>query len=287
MPSRTFPPGAPACSTDPDRRRSRLPSLLTALGAIVLFTVGCNSVFSGSDWSVRIGTLAGGPDGSVIEVPEAVTEGEQFTVQVRTTGGGCDRAAGTQVATTGGVITVTPTDSIYVGDDACPAVVRSFEHEATLSLAVPDPATIRFHVRAPSDDRLITVDRTVQVEPRPFLLAASVPPNATMDALFRGAIEADGEGCLRLVSPDPATVVWPMGYTLVERAGSYRVLDEAGGEVGTLRADTFRLGGGLVPFVDEGSGLSAADRQLARDRCPGSYWLVSDVLEEAGPGTSP
>lgn len=269
-------------SHDPGRRPLHSWLLVLAMASTAPLLAGCDSVFSGSDWSVRIGTLADEPDGSAIEVPDAVTEGERFTVRVLTTGGGCDRAAGTQVGTEDGAITVTPTDSIYVGGGACPAVVRTFEHETTLSLAVPDPATIRFRVRSPTEDRLITVDRTVEVEARPFLLAASFPRNTTPDALFQGMIEADGEGCLRVVSGEPATVLWPLGFTLTERAGSHRILDGTGAEVGALGIDTFRLGGGFVSFLDEGSGLSAADRQVARERCPGSYWLVSDVLADGG-----
>ena len=253
-----------------------------AVASAAPFLAGCDSVFAGSDWSVRVGALADDLGGSAIEVPDAVTEGERFTVRVLTRGGGCDRPAGTVVGTDAGAVTVTPMDSIYVGDDPCPAVVRTFEHEATLSLAVPDPATIRFRVRDPEGGGLIAVDRTLEVKTRPFLLAASFPRTTTPDALFRGEIEADGEGCLRLVSAEPATVLWPVGFTLVERDGSHRVLDGTGAEVGGVGVDTFRLGGGLVSFLDEGSGLSAGDRQIARDRCPGSYWLVSDVMAPDG-----
>jgi hypothetical protein len=104
----------------------------------------------------------------------------------------------------------------------------------------------------------------------------NVTPDAVMEALFQGRVVTDGAGCLRLDSPDPATVVWPSGFAMTESGDDMLVRDAAGREIGRV-GGTFRLGGGEVSSL-QGAGVSAADRQRAETHCPGRYWIVGDAL---------
>jgi hypothetical protein len=107
-----------------------------------------------------------------------------------------------------------------------------------------------------------------------IFVAQNVVPDAVMEALFDGRVIADAAGCLRFDSPDPATVVWPKGFTIWESAGTMIVRNDAGRQIGQI-GGPFRLGGGEVSVVQEG--LSAADRERLETNCPGRYWIVGDV----------
>ena len=109
-----------------------------------------------------------------------------------------------------------------------------------------------------------------------IFLAQNVTQTAVMDALFEGRIVVDTAGCIRLDSPDPATVVWPKGFTISGSGAALRVRDGAGRDIGRI-GDAFRLGGGEVPTLHDGISVSAADRQRAETHCPGRYWVVGDV----------
>jgi hypothetical protein len=110
----------------------------------------------------------------------------------------------------------------------------------------------------------------------PLFFTQNVIPSAVMEALFQGRIVADEAGCLRLQPGDRVTVVWPMGFTLERASGTFLVRDAGGRSVGLI-GDTFRLGGGEVPYLHQGIGLSAADRERAMSRCPGIFWIVGSV----------
>jgi len=106
-------------------------------------------------------------------------------------------------------------------------------------------------------------------------LAQSAPPGAVMQALFQGTVVRDAQGCLRLDSPQPATVIWPHGFTLEARGGRLYVEDAAGREIGRI-GGSFRFGGGYSPTHDHLS-LTPADHALADSRCPGEYWIVGET----------
>lgn len=97
---------------------------------------------------------------------------------------------------------------------------------------------------------------------------------AVMEALFEGRVITDAAGCLRFDSPDPATIVWPKGFTISESAGTMIVRDDAGRQIGQI-GGSFRLGGGEVSWVHED--MSATDRDRLVTSCPGKYWIVGDV----------
>jgi len=106
-----------------------------------------------------------------------------------------------------------------------------------------------------------------------IFVAQNVVPVAVMEALFEGRVIPDAAGCLRFDSPDPATVVWPKGFSISESAGMMIVRNDAGRQIGRI-GGTFRLGGGEVSSVQQ---VSAEDRERLETSCPGRYWIVGDV----------
>jgi hypothetical protein len=137
--------------------------------------------------------------------------------------------------------------------------------------------TIAFAACSSAQDSIVFDPLQFQERTGVVFVAQNVVPDAVMEALFEGRVVADHAGCLRLDSPDPATVVWPKGFTISENGGTLRVRDARGRDVGDV-GGTFRLGGGEVQALHEGIGVSAADRQRAETHCPGRYWIVGDVL---------
>jgi hypothetical protein len=105
-------------------------------------------------------------------------------------------------------------------------------------------------------------------------LAMRVTPDVHMDALFEGNVVLDDAGCLRLDSPDPATVVWPRGWEFEQDGGTIRILDTGGERVGRV-GEPFALGGGEVETLAAAMGFTGQDRDLAESYCPGRYWIVA------------
>lgn len=113
-----------------------------------------------------------------------------------------------------------------------------------------------------------------------LFVVQSEEPNAVMEALFTGRIDADAEGCLRLETDEGggtpgATVVWRPSFSLEESGGSYRVRGPDGQVAGIIGGE-FRLGGGFVRTLHDGIPMTDAMRAAAERRCPGDYWLVGD-----------
>ncbi|HEU0300799.1 MAG TPA: hypothetical protein VFR37_15160 [Longimicrobium sp.] len=102
-------------------------------------------------------------------------------------------------------------------------------------------------------------------------------PNAYMQALFDGRIYRDAAGCLRLeLQGNPHdTAVWPYGFTLDDRGGELHVLDAGGRSIGRVGGH-FRFGGGEQDSV-KWLRVSERQRELARTRCPGKYWVVGQT----------
>ena len=109
-----------------------------------------------------------------------------------------------------------------------------------------------------------------------IFLSQNVTQTVVMEALFEGRVVVDPAGCIRLDSPDPATVVWPKGFTISGSGAALRVRDASGRDIGRI-GESFRLGGGEVSSLHEGIGVSAADRQRAETHCTGRYWIVGEV----------
>lgn len=106
-------------------------------------------------------------------------------------------------------------------------------------------------------------------------LVQSEPQDAVMEALYEGKIVRDAQGCLRIEGADPATVVWPYGFTLVGSGADLQVKDAAGRVLGRI-GDSFKFGGGHVPSGNYAF-LPEPDRAAAAARCPGDVWIVGDT----------
>lgn len=164
-----MPPHAPRSTPtrEPKPRPARTAGAAGTAAALLLLLPllsGCESVtFGGSDWRVRIGVLADDAGEEPIRVPASVVADEAFTVRVLTRGGGCDARARTTVELGRAEATITPRDSIYVGPDACPAVLRIFRHEASLSFEEEGTARVRFRVRDPETGSVVVRERSVEV----------------------------------------------------------------------------------------------------------------------------
>jgi hypothetical protein len=114
--------------------------------------------------------------------------------------------------------------------------------------------------------------RTVRVLTYPY-------DGVGMDALAFGRLVAHG-GCLAIADrgddPHPTYVLWPDGYSLVDRGGADSVLiDAVGREVARL-GDTVQLGGGGVELEN----AAAATIGGIPDACKtgGGYFLTSGVV---------
>ncbi len=95
------------------------------------------------------------------------------------------------------------------------------------------------------------------------------------DGRYRGMVELDDAGCLRLdlAEPDDATVVWPAGTSLWSRGDQLVLRDPAGRQIVAL-GENVQLGGGFLAALEEVTDLSEAERAEIRGRCPGPYWLM-------------
>lgn len=135
---------------------------------LVAFALGCNL----PTWveEVRVvGVVVGFQDDDPhIVVPDTVQAGADFTVSVRTYGGGCERQGSTELEVDGLGATVTPYDITLRGVNvACTAVLKSFTHKATLRFVESGTARVtvrgREGGRAGHGDGLVTFERTVVV----------------------------------------------------------------------------------------------------------------------------
>lgn len=106
-----------------------------------------------------------------------------------------------------------------------------------------------------------------------MFLTAAQPARESMQALFEGRVVVDPAGCIRLDSPDPATVIWPHGFRLAVQRGQLLVRDGTGREIGRI-GGAFRFGGGEVPTL---SASILAGHAAVAARCPGRYWIVGET----------
>lgn len=110
-----------------------------------------------------------------------------------------------------------------------------------------------------------------------LMLTQNATASVYPEALFQGELAADEAGCLKLQPSEggqKVTALWPEGYELRDASTSPRIVNAAGESVGTL-GESFEFGGGEVHELPEALGFTDADRELAGERCPGLYWLVT------------
>lgn len=107
-----------------------------------------------------------------------------------------------------------------------------------------------------------------------LFLAQAVAPAIHMDALFQGTVTVDQHGCYRLgLGGQPATMVWPFGYRLINTIEGAAVVNQDGNEVGRI-GDEFAFGGGLVSALPAGLVSPESLRARATAQCPGSFWIA-------------
>lgn len=92
----------------------------------------CGGIMDGGDTRV-LGTVEFYNDPVAIAVPEEVAAGVEFSVSVRTYGGGCERMGPTETLKRGDTIFVEPYDFTKAGvATICTRELKLFDHSATL-----------------------------------------------------------------------------------------------------------------------------------------------------------
>jgi len=123
-------------------------SLRSTLGSIascaagVFFVSGCSGLTSENS-SINPSYLAYTTMTGTVTVPDTVTHGTLFTIQIQTIGGGCTQeAAGTDVTVNGQTVEIRPTDRTVVRND-CPSNLIYINHTANAQVAAAGVATIK------------------------------------------------------------------------------------------------------------------------------------------------
>lgn len=151
---------------------------LTAL----LFLAGCHTpssepntppgddISSGNGPPERVfGTVAYYDEPVKITVPESAVAGKPFAVTVTTYGNGCIEKGETDVRTEPLRAEIRPYDYNVTPGRECPEILRTFEHEATLSFARAGEAEIVFYGQAVSTDGVSNtrIVETLEILPVP------------------------------------------------------------------------------------------------------------------------
>jgi hypothetical protein len=128
-------------------------------------TAGCDSLLGNDPRELRKPSILGINGGPTdITVPDSVDAGVPFEVGIRSYGFGCRTLGETPTVVQALIAQVAPYDLERV-NDACPAVIQTFDHRATLTLSTPGAAqVVILGVREPEHTQL-TVSRTVVVRP--------------------------------------------------------------------------------------------------------------------------
>jgi hypothetical protein len=152
------------------RRGLRL-GLLVGL-PLAAAAVGCHSS-TGPDISPDVGVIEHYGDGpaGLIDAPAVVRAGQDFTVTVRTFGGGCVSAAGASVTyhrpPALDLAVVVPYDNTRVpAGVACTSDLRRAPRDVTLRFTTPGAATIRVEGRREPGGGRAALEVPVTVTPR-------------------------------------------------------------------------------------------------------------------------
>ena len=138
-----------------------------------IILLACSSLLA-CDWltgpeeELVIGVLnAGGVSVGVLEAPDSVVAGEDFTVIVSTFRVGCMRGDGARVRVEGPVATITPFDwEVTPGDgEACPASGGRLPREVRLRLHDSGQGTLRVVGRRVSGalEEPMTIEQTIEI----------------------------------------------------------------------------------------------------------------------------
>lgn len=133
--------------------------------ALLAVLAGC-SVITGPDESRRVGVIDFHDQPVEVAVPDTVSAGVDFEVSAVTYGGGCVSADDTEVEVDGLFAQVVPYD-LHRRQEACPDVLRTFEHRALVRFDEPGTAEVRVVGRREPGNSLAVVVRQVVVEAAP------------------------------------------------------------------------------------------------------------------------
>ncbi|TVR54179.1 MAG: hypothetical protein EA421_09385 [Gemmatimonadales bacterium] len=117
--------------------------MLGVVGVLAASGAACTSTTEPPGEERRPGLILGFNHGDPqIVMPDTVQAGTEFTVQVTTYGNGCYRKGETEVAASGSVVTITPWDYVNLGAGACPDLLLTFVHEATVAFSQAGSASV-------------------------------------------------------------------------------------------------------------------------------------------------
>lgn len=99
-----------------------------------------------------------------VTVPDSIDRSAAFAVRIATYGDGCAQLGDTPVSIAGKVITIEPHDVFATGKNvACPDILRSLEHTASISIATPGVMTIYVRGRDYPADSTLVLERQLVV----------------------------------------------------------------------------------------------------------------------------
>lgn len=137
------------------------PAVRAPLALAALAAAACTSPFGSTER--RLAVIELGDGAPQVEAPATATAGTPFEVRITSYGGGCIRAARTQVRLGASTATVEPYQIIEHGR-ACTADLRTDVNTATVRFDTPGTAKVVFRGLNDAADEVITVERTVQVQ---------------------------------------------------------------------------------------------------------------------------
>jgi hypothetical protein len=141
------------------------PALRASLALAALVGAACPSPF-GADKELRPAIIEFTDSEPVrVVVPATAAAGTPFEVRVISYGGGCITRGPTEVSVSGSTALVEPFQTGPADDDVvCTQELRIFENTASVAFAAPGAAKVVVRGYSSISRRIITVERTVQVQ---------------------------------------------------------------------------------------------------------------------------
>ena len=141
------------------------PAFRASLALAALVAAACPSA-SGADKELRPAIIEfTDADPVRVVVPATAAAGTPFEVRVTTYGGGCISQGPTEVSVSGSTALVEPLQVGPAEDDVvCTQELRVFVNTASVAFAAPGAAKVVVRGYSSISRRIITVERTVQVQ---------------------------------------------------------------------------------------------------------------------------
>lgn len=148
---------------------------ITAAALLLAILPACDQISSADGGGDRDGRTVTRP-GSIsfydqperVTVPDTVTAGVPFTVEVDTYGGGCASEGETRVEVTELATRVSVFDQDFIPrDGACTDPLLTFTHQATVRFSRAGTATLQVRGRREPGNAAHTAERRIVVRPAP------------------------------------------------------------------------------------------------------------------------